>query len=70
MTQRPLPVYIARIPKPPNSSSSFFNYKKFYSIVLFAVTLSDRKFIHAEVGINGVISDGGVFNHSELKDDN
>lgn len=27
----------------------------------------DRKFIHAECGINGVVSDGGVFNHSEFK---
>lgn len=56
-----------RIKQPPGSGTQFWNYKKFYSIVLLGVVDSRRRFIHAEAGINGAISDGGVFNFSNLK---
>lgn len=34
---------------------------------MFAIVDSKYRFIHAEAGINGVISDGGIYNHSVFK---
>uniref|UniRef100_A0A6P7FE40 Putative nuclease HARBI1 n=1 Tax=Diabrotica virgifera virgifera TaxID=50390 RepID=A0A6P7FE40_DIAVI len=52
------------IQAPINSGTDFFNYKSFFSIVLFAVVDANYNFIYANVGCQGRISDGGVFNDS------
>ena len=49
---------------PKESGSQFYNYKGFFSIVLLAFVDYDYKFLIAEVGCQGRISDGGVFRNS------
>ncbi|XP_066913587.1 uncharacterized protein [Clytia hemisphaerica] len=51
---------------PPDSGSEFFNYKGFYSVVLLAFVDFDYKFLIAEVGCQGRISDGGVYRSSDF----
>ncbi|PNF41862.1 hypothetical protein B7P43_G15795 [Cryptotermes secundus] len=51
---------------PRKSGSEFFNYKTHFSIVLFAVVDGNYNFVLADVGCQGRISDGGIFNNSKL----
>ena len=53
--------------KPDNTGSDFYNYKGFFSIVLMAVVDADYKFLYADIGKQGRISDSGIFNCSSLK---
>ena len=46
---------------PPHSGSKFYSYKCFYSIILLALVDYDYKFLVAEVGCQGRLSDGGVY---------
>lgn len=48
------------IARPVNSSSYFYNYKGYYSIVLFGIVNANYEFIFVDVGCNGRVSDGGV----------
>ncbi|KAJ8933855.1 hypothetical protein NQ318_004686 [Aromia moschata] len=50
-----------RITKPPHSGATYYNYKGFYSIALMALVNADYKFIWLDVGQQGRISDGAVF---------
>ena len=52
---------------PPRSGSTYYNYKKYYSIVLLALVDSDYKFIWADIGGRGAASDAQVWNDSDLK---
>lgn len=51
---------------PINSGTEYYNYKKYFSIVLFALVDADYNFIYADVGCQGRISDGGVFKNTTL----
>lgn len=54
------------IRKPGRSGSKFYNYKKFYSVVLQAVVDADYRFIFIDVGGYGRISDGGILKASKF----
>lgn len=53
---------------PPGTGSQYYNYKKFYSIVLLALVDSNYKFIWADLGGRGAASDAQIWNASDLKD--
>ncbi|XP_028140337.2 uncharacterized protein LOC114334492 [Diabrotica virgifera virgifera] len=55
------------IQAPKNSGSDFFNYKTFFSIVLFGVMDANYRFLYFHVGSQGRISDGGVFENTLFK---
>lgn len=55
-----------RVICPDQSGSMFFNYKKFFSMILQAVADANCKFTIVEVGGFGKKSDGGTFKASEL----
>jgi len=57
-----------RIRNPDLGGTYFFNYKKFFSIVIMAVVDSSYKFTYVDVGAIGSESDGGVFAKSKLFD--
>lgn len=54
------------IDRPAHSGTEYFNYKRTFSIVLLALVDSQYKFIFADIGTQGRISDGGVLNNSLL----
>jgi hypothetical protein len=55
-----------RIQAPPNSGSQFFNYKKFFSVVLLAMFDANYNFIAVDLGAYGRNSDGGIWTHSNI----
>ncbi|KAL4717432.1 hypothetical protein ACJJTC_000581 [Scirpophaga incertulas] len=56
-----------KIQAPAKSGSLYYNYKKYFSIVLMALVDADYKFIIVNVGDLGKNSDGGIFSRSELR---
>lgn len=54
------------IQAPKKEGSVYFNYKGTHSIVLLALIGPNYEIIYFDVGCNGRISDGGVYNNSEL----
>lgn len=55
-----------QIKKPHKSGSYYYNYKKFFSVVLLAVVNSNYEFMMVDVGVNGRISDGGVLGYTDF----
>ena len=55
------------IQKPHYSGSEYFNYKGYFSILLFALVSHDYKFLYVDVGATGRNGDAGVFENSTLK---
>jgi len=51
---------------PANSGSYYYKCKGTFSIVLLAVADAECKFLYVDVGCNGRVSDGGVFNRCSL----
>ena len=51
---------------PPSAGSKFYNYKHTHSIVLMPVAGPDYECIYADIGTNGRVSDGGVWNKCSL----
>ncbi|XP_031345851.1 protein ANTAGONIST OF LIKE HETEROCHROMATIN PROTEIN 1-like isoform X1 [Photinus pyralis] len=54
------------IQAPYKSGSTFFNYKKNFSIVLLGVCNADYMFTYVDIGAYGSQSDGGVLNQSQF----
>ena len=52
------------IQKPPNSGSSYLNYKGSFSIVRMAIVNTNYQFIMVDVGANGRVSDDGVLKNT------
>ena len=52
---------------PANSGAEYYNYKGFYSLVMLALVDFDYKFTFINVGCQGRISDGGVYNNSAIE---
>lgn len=52
--------------KPTDSGSQYFNYKKFFSIVLFAVVDANYRFMYVNVGANGSVCDSTVLENSSF----
>lgn len=50
-----------------HTGSDFFNYKGYFSIVLFGVMDANYRFLYFHVGSQGRISDGGVFETTSFK---
>lgn len=55
-----------RIVKPANSASIYYNYKKYFSIVLMAVCDANYTFIYVDVGSYGKCADSTIFEQSVL----
>jgi hypothetical protein len=51
-----------------NSGSLYYNYKKFFSIVMLELVDADYKFLWVDIGANGSALDAQVFNSCELKE--
>lgn len=52
---------------PPNSGSRYFNYKRFYSIILMALVDANYKFLWVDIGANGGACDAQVWNSCRFK---
>ncbi|CAH2006129.1 unnamed protein product [Acanthoscelides obtectus] len=54
------------IKQPPGSGSYYYNYKGFFSVVLFAIVNANYEFTYVSCGTNGRISDGGVIKKTDF----
>jgi len=54
------------IQSPVHSDSEYYNYKGTFSIVLMVLCDANYCVIYSNVGCQGRISDGGIFQHTSL----
>lgn len=54
------------IRKPFKSGTEYYNYKRFFSIILMAVVDASYRFISIDVGGKGAEGDSGIFSRTEL----
>ncbi|KAH9627917.1 hypothetical protein HF086_015361 [Spodoptera exigua] len=55
-----------RITKPINSGSMFFNYKDYFSFILFAIVDSEYRFIYVSIGSYGKECDSSILKQSNF----
>ncbi|XP_066983814.1 uncharacterized protein [Macrobrachium rosenbergii] len=55
-----------RLRNPPFGRTHYYNYKKFFSMILLAIVDASYKFLYVDVGAIGSESDGGVFAQTRL----
>ncbi|XP_077127814.1 uncharacterized protein LOC143783293 [Ranitomeya variabilis] len=55
-----------RIIKPARTGSQFFNYKKYFSVVLMAIADADCRFIAVDIGAFGRGNDSQTFKNSDM----
>ena len=55
-----------RVRKPRKSGTLFFNYKKYFSVVLFAAVDSEYRFLYVDVGSEGRVGDSRIWKDSPL----
>ncbi|XP_069818349.1 uncharacterized protein [Dendropsophus ebraccatus] len=55
-----------RVQQPPHSGSRYYNYKKFFSVVLMAVADANCKFVAIDVGAYGSTGDSRVLQTSQI----
>lgn len=53
---------------PPHSGSLYYNYKGYYSIVLFALVSANYEILYIDIGTEGRISDSGIWSCCALQD--
>ncbi|KAJ8931101.1 hypothetical protein NQ314_016037 [Rhamnusium bicolor] len=54
------------IKSPSNSGTSYFSYKKIFSVVLLAIASANSDLITIDVGSSSRFSDGGIFSDSPI----
>lgn len=55
-----------RIQAPKNSGSEYYNYKNYFSVVLFAICDANYKFTYVDIGGYGSDSDSGMYSSSHI----
>jgi hypothetical protein len=55
-----------RVKKPDNSGSRYWNYKKYFSVVLMAWVDAEYNFVFIDVGSLGAMSDSIIFKESKM----
>ncbi|XP_069800071.1 uncharacterized protein [Dendropsophus ebraccatus] len=55
-----------RIQKPQNTGSQFYNYKKYFSVILMAIADAQYKFVAVDIGLFGWTNDSRVFKNSSM----